>query len=128
MKDEREAWRRANNEVAALLGEPLEPPPPTSCRICGIMHQPNSILCPGPPRPGMGFQRCTVTEEDLFFVEVRNTIPVWEVRQGAEDGPVLARVVERVVSLPMYRISREGKPDVDVDTREDVIRVILEGA
>lgn len=76
----------------------------------------------------MGLQRCKVSEEDLFFVEVRSLISVWEVRQGSEDGPVLARVVERPVSSPVYRITREGKPDVDVDTREDVIRVILEGA
>ena len=77
----------------------------------------------------MGSQRCKVSEEDLFFVEVRSLIcSVWEVRQGSEDGPVLARVVERPVSSPVYRITREGKPDVDVDTREDVIRVILEGA
>ena len=70
-----------------------------------------------------------MSEEDLFFVEVRRLIcSGWEVPQGSEDGPVLARVVERPVSSPVYRITREGKPDVDVDTREDVIRVILEGA
>ena len=52
--------------------------------------------------------------KELFSVTVRELTPQWEVHEGTEDGPIIARVTERVIAELPYIVCF-----VDPNTSED---------